>query len=80
VKASQVCGLSCSRDQAEVQIGRGGAGAAVEHEGDRAALRLGILGDIGGVEDRGRALARLVEQRERAGGRGVGELAGGNVD
>ena len=34
-----------------------------------------VCSDIGSEEDRSRALARLVEQREGAGGRGVGKLA-----
>src|SRR5262249_33745951 len=41
---------------------------------------LGVLDDIGGVIDRGRALARLIEQRERSGGRGIGQRAAGNRD
>src|SRR4029077_15436647 len=35
---------------------------------------------IGSVEDRRRALARLIEQRERSGGRRIGELAARRVD
>ena len=65
-------------DRAQIEERRGGARPAVEHEGDRAARGGGVLGDIGGVEDRGRALARLVEQRERSGGRHIGELAAAN--
>src|SRR6185369_12563615 len=42
---------------------------------------LGVrFGDIRRVEDRGRTLARLVEQRQGAGGRGVGELPLRRVD
>ena len=56
------------------------SGAAVEGEGDRAARGVGAGGDIGGVEDRGRALAVLVEQRQRSGGGGVIDPATGGVD
>ena len=67
-------------DQTQMQIGRRRARAAVESEGYGTVRSLSVLGDIGGVIDRSRALARLIEQRERAGGRGIGELAAGNVD
>src|SRR6516165_2118257 len=53
-------------DQAQVQISRCRARSAVEGEGDGTVVRLGILGDVGGVIDRGRALARLIEERERS--------------
>src|SRR5262249_42958510 len=39
-----------------------------------------ILGDVGGVIDRGRALARLIEERERSRSRGIGQRAAGNRD
>ena len=71
---------SAARPDPRCQKGRCRARPAVESEGDGTVRRLGILGDIGGVVDRGRALARLIEQRERSRGRGIGELAAGNVD
>src|SRR6266851_444545 len=67
-------------DQAQVQIGRCRARSAVEGEGDGTGWSLGVLGDIGGVIDRGRALARLIEKRERSRGRGIGQRAAGNRD
>ena len=56
-----------------------GARPAVEHEGQRprSVVR---LRNIGGVEDRGRTLARLIEQRKRARGRGIGQLPARRVD
>ena len=67
-------------DRAEIEERRGGARSAVEDEGDRTVADVGVLGDISRVEDRGRAFARLVEQRERPGGRRIGELAARNLD
>ena len=67
-------------DQAQVQISRCRARSAVEGEGDGTVVRLGILGDVGGVIDRGRALARLIEERERSRSRGIGQRAAGNRD
>ena len=66
-------------DQAEIEKSRGGARPAVEHEGQRSP-RIVRFRHVGGIENRGRALARLVEQRECAGGRRIGELAGGRLD
>src|SRR5262249_59058897 len=65
---------------AQVQIGRRRGRSAVEGEGDGTVRGLGVLDDIGGVIDRGRALARLIEQRERSGGRDIGQRAAGNRD
>src|SRR5438128_5049520 len=67
-------------DQAQVQISRCRARSAVEGEGDGTVRSLGVLGDVGGVIDRGRALARLIEERERSCGRGIGQRAAGNRD
>ena len=64
-------------DQAEMQKGGGRARSAVEHEGERP---VGALDRIGGVENGSALLARLVVEGERAGGRGVSELAGRCVD
>ena len=55
-----------------MQIGRGRARPAVEHEGDRPG-RVALVGDIGGVEHLRRAIAVLAIEIERARGRGVGE-------
>src|SRR5262245_48004315 len=67
-------------NQAEIQIRRRGAGSAIEREGDGTVRPFGTACDIGGVVDHCRALARLIEQRERARGRGIGELAARDVD
>src|SRR5579864_5013921 len=53
---------------------------AIEHESQRPRSVVVGLDRIGGVEDRSRALARLIEQRERSGGRRIGELAARRVD
>ena len=78
VKAVAECG-DARADQAEIEKRRGGARPAVEHEGQRPA-RIVRFDHIGGIEDCGRALARLIEQRERTGGGRVGELAARNID
>ena len=70
---------------AEMKKGRSRAGPAIEDKGQRPRrVIVGLVrrsfGHIGGVEHRGRALARLVEQRERPGGRRIGELAARRVD
>ena len=69
----------------EMEEGRSRAGAAIEHEGQRPRRVIVVLvcrsfGHIGGVEHRGRALARLIEQRQRSGGRRIGELAVRRID
>ena len=69
----------------EMEKGRSRAGAAIEDKGQRprrviVGLVCGSLGNIGGIEHRGRALARLVEQRERPGRRRISELAVRRVD
>ena len=75
---------------AEMEESRSRARAAIEHEGQRPrrvivilvgrSLVRGSFGHIGGVEHRGRALARLIEQRQRSGGRRIGELAARRID
>ena len=67
-------------DQPQMQKRRCGAGAAVEHERHRPVRRVAAAGHIGGIEDLGLALAGLIDQREGAGRRRVGELAGGKLD
>ncbi len=67
-------------DDAEVQIGGGGARPAVEREGDGALCAARVLRDESGIEDRAQPLAGLIEQGERSRGRGVGELAARNID
>ena len=65
--------------EAEMQEGGGRAGAAVEHEGQRA-IGAAVFPDIGGVEDLGTLFARLVKEGERAGGRRIGEPAVPGID
>src|SRR6266852_5186432 len=65
VKASQVCGLSWSRV----------AGTSPPASSAMRGARY-----IRSVIDRRGALARLIEQRERAGRCGIGKLAAGDVD
>ncbi len=66
-------------DQAEMEESGGCARPAIEHKSKRP-VGARVLGDIGGVEHRGALLAGLVVERQRAGGRRVGELAAGRVD
>ena len=95
VNCSQVCGLSCSRGgalasgaelgdaragEAEMQIGRRRAGAAVEHERHRPFDRRRLVRDIGDVEHRRHAFARQVVERQRARGRGVADRAAVGLD
>src|ERR1700733_14560897 len=66
-------------DQAEIEERRAGAGSAVEHESYRAR-RIVRFRHEGRIEDGGRALAGLIEQRERAGRRRIGKLARRRID
>ena len=66
-------------DEAEVEERRAGARSAVEHESYRPR-RVIRFRDEGRVENRSRTLARLIEQRERAGSRRIGELSGRCID
>jgi hypothetical protein len=59
--------------QAEMQVGRGGARPAVEPERQGLGRVTDVLGDIGGIEHRGRLLAQRVVKRERARGGSVRE-------
>ena len=61
-------------DQSEIEERRAGAGSAVEHERYRPR-RIVRFRYEGRIEDGGRALAGLIEQRERAGRRRIGKLA-----
>ena len=58
-------------ERAEMQKHRGGAGAAVEHEGDRPPLAGRRLGQIGDRKDRCGRLALLVGYPDRLGNRTV---------
>ena len=69
----------------EMEERRSRAGSAVEDKGQRTrrvivASVSRSFGHIGGVEHRGRTIARLIEQRERSGGRRIGKLAARRVD
>ena len=66
-------------DQAEIEERRAGARSAVEHERHRPCRAVRFRNE-GCIENGGRALARLIEQRQRTGGRRVSELAGRRVD
>ncbi len=62
-------------ERADLQISRARAGSAVEGDGDRAA-RFGRAAEpVGDIEDLCRALALVVGERDRAGGRGIGDVA-----
>ena len=66
-------------DGAEVEIGRCGAGAAVEHEGHGARhVARDHIGDVGDLGEQ-RAVVRIVE-RNRAGGRAEMQRATGQLD
>ena len=66
--------------ESQIEVGRRRPRPAVEGERDGAARRVGVLGDIGGVIDCGRTLARLIEQRERSRGRTVKQRAAWDRD
>ena len=67
-------------DEPEIEKRGRRARTAVEHEGHRPVRRVGGFHHVGRVEHRGRTLAGLIEQRERAGGRRIGKFAAGRID
>ena len=67
-------GSDARADQSEVEECGTGAGAAIEYEGQRPSRGI-RLRYVGRVEDGGRTLAGLIEQRKRTGGGRIGELA-----
>ena len=67
-------------DQPEIEERRCRARPAVEDECDRPRRRTVGLGDVSGVKNLRRSLARLIEQRECSGSRRIGKLAGFDVD
>src|SRR4029079_7216695 len=66
-------------DEAKVQKGGCRARSAVENECQRTVCS-GALCNISGVEYRNALLARLIVERQRAGGRCVGKLSAGCID
>ena len=59
---------------AELQIGRGRTGPAIEHEGHRTGGRIGAIKLVGGISNVGLRFAGAVEQPDRTRGGGEGEI------
>ena len=66
-------------DQAEMQESGRRARPAVENEGQRPVCAR-AFGDIGGIEHRRALVAGLVVERQRSGGRRIGEPSFGRID